>query len=160
MVKVFFLVEAEPRHKTGVTNVAVRQTMVQMAIADYPNLDLLNAPNKRFTVKSTLPWLRQKFADSELTLLLGSDVVRGFAKPWPNLDQLLEAMNLAVGLRGADSAAEIRPILTGLQVATKTDFIQTDFHGAAAGEIRRAAGESDMLHPDVKAFIVDSAMYS
>ena len=96
--KIYFIVEPLPRHKPGITHMAHRIAMVRLALRAHPKLEVLELPDKRFSVASTLPRLQKKFRNDELYMLIGSDVLQTLAK-WPLAEELLTHVGLIVGLR-------------------------------------------------------------
>src|SRR5258708_1287895 len=60
--KVMFLVEPRPRRKQGVRALEHRTAMVQLAIADEPQLSTIVLEQARFSVNETLPVLRARFS--------------------------------------------------------------------------------------------------
>lgn len=96
--KVYFIIESLPRHKPGITHMAHRNAMATLALRAHANLEVLELPDKRFSVASTLPRLQKKFKNDELFMLVGSDVLQTLAK-WPLAEELLTHVGLVVGLR-------------------------------------------------------------
>jgi nicotinic acid mononucleotide adenylyltransferase len=117
----------------------------------------------RFTVKDTLPELRDRFGDASLTLLAGSDVVRTFPYRWEGLDTLLRAMDLAIGLRAGDSEAAVAAIIHDLEkeyghVIPHT-FVLTPEADLASTHIRSGTVHYSRLHPATVAYIRAHGLY-
>ncbi|MEI8338988.1 MAG: adenylyltransferase/cytidyltransferase family protein, partial [bacterium] len=51
----YFLPDIEPRHKSDVTHVAHRLEMLNLAIKPHPSLRVLELPDKKFSIATTLP---------------------------------------------------------------------------------------------------------
>ncbi|HEX4661994.1 MAG TPA: adenylyltransferase/cytidyltransferase family protein [Candidatus Saccharimonadales bacterium] len=113
--EVVFLPETQPREKNDVSAIAERIEQLQRVAQPYPQLAVLDLKTDQFTIEKTLPDLLDRFADAELTLLVGSDVVRTFLYRWTNLDILFGQMSLAIGLRQGDTAEDIRKVLNQLE---------------------------------------------
>jgi len=113
--EVYFLVEAVPRRKTGVTHLGHRTAMIKLAVEPYPKLKLLDLPDKQFSVAKTLPRLRQRFPDDSLIYLTGSDMLEYMPK-WQLIDRLLSQMGLIVGLRGSKDIKQAQNYMKDLPV--------------------------------------------
>lgn len=115
--KVYFLVEPVPSHKKAASSIRHRLNMMWLALQDYPELELMTGEQQKFSVAETLPWLEQKFKDTELHLLMGTDLFK-HVHTWPGFESLQSRMKLAVGQRGQDSRAlssvDHQPISTQL----------------------------------------------
>jgi nicotinate-nucleotide adenylyltransferase len=96
--EVYFLLEAAPRRKRNVTPVQHRQAMLELALADKPKLDTLVLEQAQFSVVDTLPWLQSHFPDTQLCLLMGSDLF-AFVETWPNYPLLRDAVSFGVAIR-------------------------------------------------------------
>jgi len=102
MDAVYFLPERRPRSKRGVEHFAHRVAMLKRAVVLHRHLHVLELEDTNFSVATTLPRLRKRFAKAELVFLVGSDVAP-FIPQWPNSEQLLKQCELVVGVRAADS---------------------------------------------------------
>jgi nicotinate-nucleotide adenylyltransferase len=152
---VVFLPEREPREKTRVTNFSHRVKMLRLASAEHIALDMVELPDSRFSVQATLPKLQARFG-SDLSLLIGSDVVRTFAFRWPGLTQLLEQVGLVVALRQEDDKREIETLLR--QVEARFILIDSPANRAASSEVR-SQGTGELLHPAVLDYITSQRLY-
>lgn len=104
--KVFFLVEPSPRHKQGVKAFEHRLAMVKLAIHDHHELGVVVLDQARFSVHETWPVLQARFADTELSMLMGSDVFARLSH-WPRIDELITSATFVVGVREqSDALAE------------------------------------------------------
>src|SRR5690606_19846410 len=113
--KVYLLPEAAPRRKDGVTHIAHRIAMLRLATKPHKKLEVLELPDKQFSVSRTLPRLQKQFDDAELHLLIGSDIVPYLAGgAWPQADRLLAGMRLIVGLRDSGQEQEVAGALQEL----------------------------------------------
>jgi nicotinic acid mononucleotide adenylyltransferase len=84
--------------------------MLERALKPHPRLEVLELVDPNFSVKATLPRLRQRFEGAELVFLFGSDVVPGLAD-WPGAGRFLEDAELVVGIRSRDKRADLRRII-------------------------------------------------
>lgn len=139
--KVIFLPEPRPREKPDVTDIAERVSLIQKAIRGEKDLAVLALRSPQFTTSETLPRLRTLFKDADLTLLVGSDVVRTFPYRWQNLDRLLREVTLAIGMRVGDESSDIIEIIESLQKKYDTQvrytLIQTTQSHIASSHIRK-----------------------
>lgn len=160
---VWLLPEREPRAKTNVTEYTERVHMLQLAIADEANMNVLQLPDKQFSVRQTLPQLRRCFTGDELYLLLGSDVVRTFTYRWEGLRELLKTTWLIIGMREGDDRDDVQAILQQLQieysVPLRYTIIESPRTHLASLRIRRQQHAEDELDPRVAAYIADQRLY-
>lgn len=103
--KVIFIPEPVPRRKAGVTHVAHRLAMLKLALKPHPKLEVLELPDKQFSVAKTLPRLHKSYPGAELYFLAGSELVDLMISPraaeeWPDLGRFLQAFTLIVAVRG------------------------------------------------------------
>lgn len=107
---VYFVPEPSPRRKQGVTHYAHRIAMLKLALKPYKKLDVLELPDKQFSVAKTLPRLQKRFQDAELYHIMGSDMLELLAsanggREWPGYDQYLRTVKLLIGVR-SDTAKQ------------------------------------------------------
>jgi nicotinate-nucleotide adenylyltransferase len=162
--QVVFMPEPSPRNKASVTNITHRSALITAAIADSRGLSLLMPSSRRFNVVDTLPQLHRTFKGADLTLLLGSDVVKTFSKGWPELDILLRDVSLVIGIRDGDTRHQMTTILTNLEniFGLKINYclIQASDAHAASSKIRAKIGSTNHLHPDVDDYIHTHNLYT
>ncbi len=114
--KVYFLPEPLPRRKEGVTHYVHRLAMLRLALRPYPQLTTLELPDKQFTVKSTLPRLKRLLPDTELHMLLGSDMLKYLSSnEWPDAELLLAQARLIIGVRTSHDAEAAHRALQNIQ---------------------------------------------
>lgn len=116
--KVYFLPEPVHRNKQGTSHLAHRLAMLKLAIKGKPKLAVLELPDKHFTVAKTLPRLNHKFANADLYLLAGSDVLQHLPD-WPLIDTLLMRMNLIVSRRASNTEKEVKIRVSKLSAQTQ-----------------------------------------
>ncbi len=102
--EVYFLPERRPRNKLGVEHFAHRVAMLKQATLPYRQLDVLESVEVSFSVKTTLPMLKQKFKKAQLVFLFGSDTVLDLPN-WPYASQLLKSCELVVAVRARKETA-------------------------------------------------------
>ncbi len=135
---VYFLVEAKPHRKTGVSHVAHRIAMAKLATAPYPKLRVLELPDKQFTVAKTLPRLNKIFSGSQLHFLCGSDMLRHMPD-WLHVDRLLKQAGLVVGVREPDDQKIAQKLISRLPCSPVTiTVINSPEPGVSSGQIREA----------------------
>lgn len=143
---VVFLPEHLPRYKQQATSIEQRIALLETTIQDTPELRVLQLESERFTVRGTLPELRDIFAGAQLMFLVGSDVVRNSLPNWVDLGIFLRSTSLAIGLRGKDTPehmAEIMQLLTETHGAdTPYTCIRTGHAELSSTHIRRNGGHA------------------
>lgn len=125
--KVVFLPEYSPRGKVDVACLTERVEQIEAAVEKNDNLDLLVLLTRRFTYNSAMPEIRNALGETaHFTLLMGSDVAKSLAHGWEDAHKLFTECQLAVGLRGDDTAEDISNHL--LQVPNIRGVILTTEH--------------------------------
>jgi nicotinate-nucleotide adenylyltransferase len=108
--EVYFLPERQPRAKRQVEHFGHRVGMLERALRPHPRLHVLEMVDVNFSVRRTLPRLRQRFPEVRLVFLFGSDVVPGMAA-WPHAGRLLEDTELVIAVRSRDNREELRKLI-------------------------------------------------
>lgn len=161
--RVYFLPESMPWRKTGVTHYAHRIAMLKIATEPYNKLGVLDLPDKRFTVKQTLPRLRSRFKHARLHLLIGTDNLTNLNKDsWPGLDRLLKEMKLIVGLRGSSEASIVADLMQELIPDRDFYIVQTENRHANSSEIRdvlRRGGNHEAALQSLRSYIKKNWIY-
>ncbi len=143
---VYFIVEQQPRHKNGVEHQGHRIAMLRRALLPHPQLDILELPDRHFTVTRTLPRLHQKLPGAQLVFLMGSDVVRYLAE-WKAVDRLLASCELFIGRRAGDSEKSIFAALDKTTVeSSKVYIIESYAKSISSSTIRRALRDNLPAH--------------
>jgi nicotinate-nucleotide adenylyltransferase len=87
----YFLVEERPWGTKNPIDVKHRIKMIELAVADEPNISQLSLRDKQFNISSTLVDLERHFNGSELYFVFGADVFMQMnAVQWPELNKLLQ----------------------------------------------------------------------
>ena len=133
--KVYFMPERQPSRKTTETDLKERVQRLKKATKDYRSLAVLEFPEEKFSVEATLPQLQTRFPNSELFLLLGSDVASQIPR-WPKVEQLLASVNLIIALRGDDKKEGIEAKLHNLRVQPKITFIKSPHPNISSTQVR------------------------
>jgi len=110
--EVVFVPERRPRNKQSAEHFGHRVAMIRQAIKPHAKLSVLELVEARLSTNRSLPHLRTLFPDTDLVLLVGSDVLPSLPK-WSGIDRLLSQVELIVGVRAGES-----PEATQLHVAT------------------------------------------
>lgn len=148
--QIVLLPEPTPRDKHSVSAVNERVIHIEKEIKGISKLSIFSPASSQFTVRDTLPELRSRFGDAELTLLVGSDIVRTFKYRWQDLELLLQDMSLAIGMRAEDTKDDIAIIIEQLEEQYDTriryNFISTpDGHRASSHVRNSSTPSSDIL---------------
>lgn len=163
--KVYFLPEQVPRRKSGVTHYAHRVAMLKLALKPHQKLEILELPDKQFSMKNTLPRLNKKFETDELFMLIGTDMLRMLssdevATQWPGHKQLVDNFSLVVGVRSETEVAEASRMLDVLQ--NNGVVVETDRQHVSSRSIRGALmnGEShDELLKSLETYVRQNWLY-
>jgi nicotinate-nucleotide adenylyltransferase len=159
---VVFLPERTPRDKQNVTALAHRLALLERATAQHPELHVRELESDQFTVQQTLPEIRRLVGDAELMLLVGSDVVRTFAYRWPGLDELLQSVQLVIGMREGDDKSDIAAIIQTLEQDLSRPIRHTYIYTAQAtiaSSPIRTGERSDWLPTEVSRYINRHGLY-
>lgn len=124
--RVYFLPERRPRHKPGVEHFAHRVAMLKQASLPYKKFYVLESVDVQFSVKRTLPMLRQKFKHDQLVFLFGSDAVTDLPS-WPYVDQLLNVSELVIAARQGKKADDLQVAMTDWPVQPLAATMLTSF---------------------------------
>ena len=160
---IYFLGETLPRHKPGITHATHRIQMLKLATRAHANMKVLELPDKRFSVATTLPRLQSKFKNDDLLLLVGSDVLEHIPS-WPLADELLSKVGLVVGLRsdmGLSRALELATTMS--RPLPELHIIETLESTTASRQIRhsfRSGKSSQSVLPSVAKYIKKHWLYA
>ena len=162
--EVVFLPERRPRNKQNVTDISHRVALIEQATGAIASLRVLSLDSDQFTVKDTLPKLRSAFDNTQLTFLVGSDVVRTFLYRWEGLDVLFDQVSFAVGMRVDDDPDEITAIMTAVgqeyDTTPRYTCIHTPDADLASSQIRDGLADRSWLpDPDMLGYIRDHGLY-
>ncbi len=139
--KVFLMPERNPRHKPQVTHYAHRVAMIRQATRPHRALAVLESEDRVFSTIHTLPRLQKRFAGSTLVYICGSDVLTHMAS-WSHVTQLLEEVELCVGLRKGETVAATKQALKRLPVPPRAVVIVESYIAdASSSQIRQALRE-------------------
>lgn len=151
--KVYFLPERSPRRKSGVTHFAHRVAMLRLALKPYKQLEVMELPDKQFSVARTLPRLRQRLPGAELHQIIGTDMLEILAgddssRQWPGISEYLSSVKLIVGLRTGNDQDKARTQLSNLQPAGLVVFGHQDEASSSAIRLAVSLGRTpeDLLH--------------
>lgn len=100
--------ENKPRNKPRASPIIKRLAQIKTALEDRP-FSIVQLDSDRFTVNETLPELITLFSESEITLLLGSDVAVNLPR-WQNVEELVQLCGIAVGMRQNDDPEAVKKL--------------------------------------------------
>ena len=150
--KVYFLPEAEPRHKPLPTPIKDRLALLKLALKPHKTLVALDLGDMQFNVKQSLPKLQKRFAGTKLYLLIGSDV-EPTIKKWLGAVKLLKSMELICGHRQVAAKAPSK---------NKPKTIYTNFADINSSVIRRELTRGNLPHglpPELHGYIQKHSLY-
>jgi nicotinate-nucleotide adenylyltransferase len=144
---IYFLPERQPRGKQQVEHFGHRVGMLERALKPHPQLQVKELVDVNFSVKRTLPQLRQQFKGSQLVFLFGSDIVPGLAD-WPHATQLLKDNELVVGIRSRHNREDLHRIIEAWETQPRS-VTMFDSYAAdvSSGIVREALREGQAAVP-------------
>jgi nicotinate-nucleotide adenylyltransferase len=160
--EILFLPERTPRAKRGVTDLAHRVALLEQGLRGQSGMRVLTLQTDQFTVKDTLPEIRAQTGNAQLTMLIGSDVVRTFPYRWEGLDTLLREIPLVIGMRTGDNAAETKAIVATLEqelVCTPT-YMDADYADLTSSQIRDSIANTVHLDAWARSYIQQHGLYA
>ncbi len=107
--EIYFLPEPRPRNKPNAGEIGERARLLEYELAKSAGLRVFCPLSEQYTTKETLPELSNEFENTKFTMLVGSDVFKNIAD-WNDVEILLGGIDIAVGLRGHDTADDIHAI--------------------------------------------------
>ena len=137
--RVIFLPENQPRYKVNITPVESRLLQIKATALPYAMLDAQLLESSQFTVEATLPEIQDHFKNVKLTLLVGSDVALSLHK-WDGIDALLEACDIAIGMRSRQTEHEVLAMIDALKrraPSTAVTVIRTKYPSLASSAFRK-----------------------
>jgi len=161
---VVFLPEQQPRGKQHVTDIHHRVELIKQAIQNNDKLEVLSLSSQQFTVGETLSELQNHFPNTNLTLLIGSDIVHTFTYRWSGLETLLKEIAFAIGIRTNDSQDELEAIFEQLETEYSTtiarSYIVTKNAHVASSQFREnIINISQLPHPAMAEYIRENQLY-
>jgi nicotinate-nucleotide adenylyltransferase len=135
---VYFLPERQPRAKQQVEHFGHRAGMLERALQPHPRLKMLELVDANFSVARTLPQLRQRFPDSQLVFLFGSDIVPGLLD-WAHADRLLKDHEFVIGIRSRHNRDDLRRIIEAWKPQPKSVFMFDSYAPDVSSRIIREA---------------------
>jgi len=136
--KVIFLPEPKPRNKMSVTHVSHRIAMLRLSIRGHKGLEVMELPDKQFTVRQSLPRLRAAYPDDHLLLMVGTDVLAHISV-WPMASHLLRTSGLVVAVRGQKDEQHAHRLISDLPVQPpETHVFVSAYKEVSSREIRVA----------------------
>lgn len=161
--KVYFTPEIKPKNKPHVSHFAHRLAMLNLVARSQPKLETLELPDKTFSVLKTLPKIKAKFKEDEISLLIGSDIF--FSLPlWPNIEYLLDELEIVVGVRQGCSIEQIEKAENSLpRKPKKLTIIQTNKFNVSATNVRQEIidnGSSNLTLASVNKYAKQHWLYT
>ena len=136
--KIYFLPERRPRHKPGVEHFAHRVAMIKQATMPYKYFSVLESVEISFTVKRTLPMLKQKFKNAQLVFLFGSDAVADLLN-WPYAEQLLATSELVIAAREGNNTTDLQTAISSWPLQPLAAVMLTSYAPSVSSTIVREA---------------------
>ncbi|HSW91922.1 MAG TPA: adenylyltransferase/cytidyltransferase family protein [Candidatus Saccharimonadales bacterium] len=139
--RVIIIPEASPREKPNATDINTRLSLIQQATIAHDHIETMSLETPRFTVKDALPEMEQRFTNADLTLLIGSDIVRTLLYRWEGLPELFARTSLAIGMRDGETLEDMQFIIAELEnqyaLSIHATYIQTEYSAVSSSIIRK-----------------------
>ena len=136
--EIYFMPERRPRHRANVEHFAHRVAMLKQATLPYKHFGVIESVDVSFSVKRTLPMLKQKFKGAQLVFLFGSDAVGGLPD-WPYAAQLLQNSELVIAAQAGKDTTELQAAMASWPVQPQAAVMLTSFAPAVSSSIIREA---------------------
>jgi len=163
--KIYFLPEPRPRRKQGVRALEHRQGMIEVAIKNHPHLGLIKLEQARFTPHETLPVLRGRFANKQIVLLFGDDVIQHIAQ-WPSIEELVDSVELLIAVRKTNTQSVHERMMHLAEVKRlrfRYHITESSSPAVASSTIRQhirsGQGRVDNIPPAVISYIRSHRLY-
>lgn len=144
--QVVFLPERIPRRKSGVEHYGHRVAMLKGATAPHPSMAVLELTDKNFTIARTWPQLQTIFQRSDLSLLVGSDVLTHMQR-WPLIEKLLPDCEVVVGTRADDELGTAELLVrTWPQAPKQLHVVRSYSPEVSSTNVRLAIGKRAHTH--------------
>jgi nicotinate-nucleotide adenylyltransferase len=158
--EIIFIPEANPRGKTSVTPLRHRTAMAEQATDPHVGFRTVTLKSPQFTIAGTMPELYQLFPDTELSLLIGSDVARALDR-WEGLEQLA-GVRFIIGMRQGDKVKEIEAIARHIASRHQIGFafvpIQQTTGHISSSTVRN--GDASLLPTEIAHYVRLNNLYS
>lgn len=136
---VLFLPEAMPRHKPHVSAIDERVATIQQAISPYTRLRVAKLKAPSHTYAAISQELREVCKNNAVVLLIGSDVVASIIH-WEDVTDMLQNVELCIGIRSTGTAASVQLTLRKLYSHTDSNanatLLSAPFHDASSSNVR------------------------
>ena len=145
---------------------AVRLEMLQLAVGEYPRLELCDAELQRggvsYTV-DTITRLKAQYPHAELILCVGSDAFAAF-ESWKNPEEIIRMASLAVLQRGLKGEQQENMLLKEKleSLGAKVYLLENPVTDISSTQLRRMLTfrcANPFLNPQVAAFIAKEGLY-
>ncbi len=161
--KVLFIPNYISPFKTGLDEVAPAQhrlKMLELALEGEPDFEIDDFEIKRDKVSytiDTVEYLKSKYPDANLLLLIGADQAAGFEK-WKDYDKILQKVLVVVAARNSDgSTQEISKSLRN------SAFLNNDLIDVSSSQIRERIRKGQPIYQlvpfPVAEYIINNLLY-
>lgn len=160
--EVVFMPERQPRFKRSTEHFGHRVAMLNRAVTPHQKLAVLELTDRHFSVRRTLPQLRNLFDGAELVFLAGSDILSHLAH-WPDVEQLLAGCELVIGVRGDEPLEWAKDQITMLPIQPrKYAVFRSHAPKVSSGRIRDALRRNAHVEgslPSVRRYAAQNWLY-
>ncbi len=157
--KLVFLPEKMPWHKHGSTQYAHRLAMLRLAVADKPNIEVLDYPEEKQKIVETFSWLMHQYPGSEFIWLVGSDVVPHM-HTWDGIGRLAEFQVSKIVVAERLDNPEIISGVDGLPATVTVVSMKTGFSTLNSSTIRtNVPALLENVPEPVRTYIIENRLY-
>ena len=133
--EVLIMPEVQPRNKTEVTDIDMREAMVRIALEDFDNISLLSNPQTEHSILETMAFVVTARPDAHFSIIMGADVFEHIGS-WDGYEELRNNVGLIVGLRTEDDGEIVIPLAKELDL--EASFLPVPLATISSSQIRRA----------------------
>ncbi len=162
--EVVVLIEKKPLHKIGVSNYDHRKSMIELALENHQNINILDINANNITIDDVLPALNGLYVNAEYWFIAGSDVLINMSN-WSKVDKLFRSMGLCIANRNNHSQEQDKLIVNDLQRRfgkIKYRLLPEVSSDVSSSLVRKQISdysESSLLHPEVLDYIKTQQLY-
>ncbi len=156
---VLFMVEERPWGSKTPIAVDKRRMMVDLAIANQPNINQIVLRDKRFTTKKTISELQSIYSGQNIHFIFGADVFMKMSKKtWPDLELLLD-YPLVIFTRGIITREQVSEHSRGLRA--NVNIVKSELPDHSSTDVRLKPHSREIwVSKDVSDYIKRSSLYT
>lgn len=159
--EVLLIPEDSPRTKSGVTDLAHRSEMIELALEDFSDIKLHKVTHPQHTLLETMEeLLAEHGTENSYTLLMGADVFESI-ESWKDFSEIGHTLSYIVALRTEDDGEIVVPLADKLNL--EVEFVPSPLSSVSSQTIRaavKAGTQPRGLNDDVEKYINENSLYT